>query len=274
MTKLNVALVQMRSGTDPLTNIDDAARLIEQAVRGGAKLVVTPECTNLVEREATKLFGKLYAPGEDPAVLGFADIARTHGIWLLAGSFAQKIAEYRAVNRSHLFAPDGTLAATYDKIHMFDVGLGGGETYSESTNYRPGEKAVLTEVAGVKLGLTICYDVRFAYLYRRLAQAGAQLIAVPSAFTRPTGRAHWEVLLRARAIETGSYILAAAQGGHHEDGRNTWGHSMIVDPWGKIVAELDHDDPGVLNAELDLDAVTDARTRIPALKHDREVTGP
>lgn len=274
MTKLNVALVQMRSGTDPLTNIDDAARLIEQAARGGAKLVVTPECTNLVERDASKLFGKLYTTDEDPAVMGFADIARTHGIWLLAGSFAQKIAEDRAVNRSHLFAPDGTLAATYVKIHMFDVGLGGGETYSESTNYRPGDKAVLAEAAGAKLGLTICYDVRFAYLYRKLAKAGAQLIAVPSAFTRPTGRAHWEVLLRARAIETGSYILAAAQGGHHDDGRNTWGHSMIVDPWGKIVAELDHDEPGVLNAELDLDAVTDARTRIPALQHDREVTGP
>ena len=274
MSSLPVALIQMRSGTDPLTNIDDAARLIEQAARSGAELVVTPECTNIVERDAQKLFPKLFAPDEDPAVMGFADIARTHRIWLLAGSFAQKISDDRAVNRSHLFAPDGTLAATYDKIHMFDVGLGGGETYSESTHYKPGDTAVIAEAAGAKLGLTICYDVRFASLYRRLAQAGAQVIAVPSAFTRPTGRAHWEVLLRARAIETGSFILAAAQGGHHDDGRNTWGHSMIVDPWGKIVAELDHDEPGVLNADLELDAVADARTRIPALRHDREITGP
>ncbi|HAQ36429.1 MAG: amidohydrolase [Maricaulis sp.] len=274
MSKLPVALVQMRSGTDPLTNIDDAARLVEQAVRGGAKLVVTPECSNIVERDAEKLFPKLFAPGEDPAVLGFADIARTHGVWLLAGSLAQKVGDNRAVNRSHLFAPDGSLAATYDKIHMFDVGLGGGETYSESTNYKPGSKAVIADAAGMKLGLTICYDVRFASLYRRLAQAGAQVIAVPSAFTRPTGRAHWEILLRARAIETGSYILAAAQGGHHDDGRNTWGRSMVVGPWGEIAGVLDHDEPGVLNVEIDLDAVADARTRIPSLRHDREVTGP
>ena len=210
----------------------------------------------------------------DPAVAAFSTLAAELGIALLIGSLAVKIADRRAANRSFLFGPDGRLIATYDKAHMFDVGLGAGETYSESTNYQPGTESVVAGIEGANLGLSICYDLRFAYLYRQLAQAGAQILTVPAAFTRPTGRAHWEVLLRARAIETGCYVIAPAQGGLHEDGRRTYGHSMIVAPWGDIVAELDHDAPDVLVSRLHINKVDEARRRIPALTHDRDLTGP
>lgn len=280
MSAIKLALIQMRSGTDPERNLDDAEALIREAAASGAKFVLTPETTTLVQKDAERLFGQIHTSEVEPAIVRFADLADSLGIDLLIGSMALKggaksdDGRDRAVNRSHLFGPDGALKACYDKIHMFDVALGGGETYSESTNYAPGDRAVLTEAAGGKLGLTICYDVRFATLYRRLAQAGAQMISVPSAFTRPTGRAHWETLLRARAIETGSFILAPAQGGKHEDGRKTWGHSMVIGPWGEIIAHLDHDEPGVLHAEIDLDEVASARSRIPSLSNDREFTGP
>ena len=280
MSAIKLALIQMRSGTDPERNLDDAEALIREAAASGAKFVLTPETTTLVQKDAERLFDQIHTPDVEPAIVRFADLADSLGIDLLIGSMALKggaksdDGRDRAVNRSHLFGPDGALKACYDKIHMFDVALGGGETYSESTNYAPGDRAVLTEAAGGKLGLTICYDVRFAALYRRLAQAGAQMISVPSAFTRPTGRAHWETLLRARAIETGSFILAPAQGGKHEDGRKTWGHSMVIGPWGEIIAHLDHDEPGVLHAEIDLDEVASARSRIPSLSNDREFTGP
>ncbi|HCR66448.1 carbon-nitrogen hydrolase family protein [Oceanicaulis sp. UBA2681] len=280
MSAIKLALIQMRSGTDPERNLDDAEALIREAAASGAKFVLTPETTTLVQKDAERLFDQIHTPDVEPAIVRFADLADSLGIDLLIGSMALKggaksdDGRDRAVNRSHLFGPDGALKVGYDKIHMFDVALGGGETYSESTNYAPGDRAVLTEAAGGKLGLTICYDVRFAGLYRRLAQAGAQMISVPSAFTRPTGRAHWETLLRARAIETGSFILAPAQGGKHEDGRKTWGHSMVIGPWGEIIAHLDHDEPGVLHAEIDLDEVASARSRIPSLSNDREFTGP
>jgi predicted amidohydrolase len=173
-----------------------------------------------------------------------------------------------------LISPDGEVTATYDKLHMFDVDLPTGETARESAAYEPGDRAVIAEAAGATLGLTVCYDLRFPALYRALALAGAQIMTIPSAFTRPTGEAHWEVLMRARAIETGSFVLAPAQGGRHEDGRGTWGHSIIVGPWGEIVGELDHDEPGVLLADLDLSAVAKARAAIPALRNARDFTGP
>jgi len=273
MRKLELALIQMCSGTDPARNLDDAETMIRKAARAGARLVLTPETATLVQRDAEALRAQLCDPDSDPARLRFSRLAAALKIDLLVGSMAQKGgADGRAVNRAHLFAPDGALTAIYDKIHMFDVQLGEEETYSESAHYAPGSTAVVVQVGNAQLGLTICYDVRFAALYRRLAQAGAEMIAVPAAFTRPTGRAHWEILLRARAIETGCFILAPAQGGHHEDGRNTWGRSMVIGPWGEIIARLDHDEPGVLMAEIDLDEVTHARARIPALGSDREFT--
>ena len=274
MSTLDIALVQMRSGIDPAANIDDAIRLIREAAATGAQLVATPETTHLVQKNAEEAFKVMHAPETDPALPAFSALAKELGIVLLVGSLAVRTPDGRAANRSFLFGPDGTLLATYDKAHMFDVGLGQGETYRESDNYAPGDRLVVADAAGARLGLSICYDVRFAYLYRRLAQAGAEILTVPAAFTRPTGRAHWEVLLRARAIETGSYVIAPAQSGLHADGRKTWGHSMVVGPWGEVVAVREDDAPGVLTARLDLRKVAEARRRIPALQHDRELTGP
>jgi predicted amidohydrolase len=274
MSKLDVAIVQMRSGTDPAANLEMATGLIRDAAKTGAKLIATPETTLLVQKDASEAFKLLRSQDEEPAILAFADLAKELSIDLLIGSIAVKTSGRRAANRSFLFGPDGKLIASYDKAHMFDVGLGPGETYNESANYRPGSRVVTASAAGLKLGLSICYDLRFAYLYRRLAQAGAQVLMVPAAFTRPTGRAHWSVLLRARAIETGSYVVAPAQGGLHADGRRTWGHSMIIDPWGEVVAALDHDEPGILTATLDVRKVDQARRRIPALDHDCKLSGP
>lgn len=274
MNTIATALIQMRSGIDPAANLAVASDLIRQAAAQGAKLIATPETTHLVQKDADQAFAVMRTPDEDPAIPAFSALARELGITLLIGSLAVRLAERRAANRSFLFAPDGQLLATYDKAHMFDVGLGQGETYHESANYQAGDRLVVADTGAARLGLSICYDVRFAYLYRRLAQAGAQILTVPAAFTRPTGRAHWEILLRARAIETGSWVIAPAQAGLHEDGRRTWGHSMIVDPWGAVTAMLDHDEPGILLAELKLDRVVDARSRIPALQHDRKLGGP
>ncbi|WP_417484927.1 carbon-nitrogen hydrolase family protein [Maricaulis salignorans] len=274
MSVIATALIQMRSGIDPAANLAMACDLIRQAAAQGATLIATPETTHLVQKDADQAFAVMRTPQDDPAIPAFAALAKELGITLLIGSLAVKLGDRRAANRSFLFAPDGQLLASYDKAHMFDVGLGQGETYRESANYPAGDRLVLADIGPARLGLSICYDVRFAYLYRRLAQAGAQILAVPAAFTRPTGRAHWEVLLRARAIETGSWVIAPAQAGLHEDGRRTWGHSMIVDPWGAVTAMLDHDEPGILLAELKMDRVADARSRIPALLHDRELGGP
>ena len=274
MSQLDVALVQMRSGCDPKANLEDATRLIREAAATGARFVATPETTHLVQKDATQAFAAMHTEADDPGIPAFSALAKELGITLLIGSLAIKLEARRAANRSFLFGSDGVLRATYDKAHMFDVGLGQGESYHESTNYQPGSKLVIADIDGARLGLSICYDLRFAYQYRKLAQAGAQILTVPAAFTRPTGRAHWEVLLRARAIETGSYVIAPAQGGLHEDGRRTWGRSMMVGPWGEIVAQLGHDDPAILTATLDMAKVEEARRRIPALNHDRELTGP
>lgn len=264
----------MRSGVDPVRNLKAAEALITRAAEAGARYVFTPETTHLVQRDRDAALAAMRAPDDDPAVGFFADLAERLGVWLMIGSLAFKVGPEQAVNRSLAFSPQGRLVASYDKIHLFDIALGGGESYYESETYRPGDTAVLVDAGAFKLGLTICYDLRFPHLYRDLAKAGAQVIAAPAAFTRPTGRAHWAVLVRARAIETGAFVVAAAQGGSHEDGRGTWGRSMVADPWGRVIAALDDDAPGVLNATLDMAAVAEARARIPALTHDRAYAAP
>jgi predicted amidohydrolase len=259
------ACAQMRSGTDRRRNARDAIELIESAAAQGARFVMTPEMTNVVDRDADRLFRTL--PTEDglEEIGLFAAAARQRKIWLLIGSLAVKIGERRAANRSFLFSPAGEIAARYDKIHMFDVSLPGGETWKESNVYEPGRQAILVETPLAKFGLTICYDVRFPHLYRALARAGAEVLCVPAAFTKQTGEAHWKTLLTARAIETGAFVIAAAQGGRHEDGRATYGHSMVIGPWGDVLAEAEGEAPGLVLAEIDPRKAQEARARIPNL---------
>jgi len=215
------------------------------------------------------------AVGEDdnPALAAFRDIARETGAWLLVGSLAVRVAEAKLANRSFLVDPAGAIVARYDKVHMFDVEIGDGQTYRESALYQPGGEAVVADLPWGRLGMTICYDLRFPYLYRALAHAGADFVSIPSAFTVPTGRAHWQVLMRARAIETGCFVLAPAQCGEHAEGRRTYGHSIIVGPWGEVLAEAG-DEPGFVIAEIDTARVAEARRKIPSLQHDRAVAPP
>jgi deaminated glutathione amidase len=270
-----VGLVQMRSGLDPAVNLDAAATLIAEAKAAGADYVLTPEMTNVMEIRRERLFAAIVAEDADPSLAAFRELARKHAIHLHVGSLAIKLAGERAANRSFLIDRAGEIVARYDKIHMFDVDLANGESYRESRNYRPGELAVAADLPWGRLGLTICYDLRFPALYRALAEAGAAMLAIPSAFTCQTGEAHWHVLLRARAIENGSFVFAAAQGGKHESGRETYGHSLVVDPWGRILAEGGVE-PGVILAKIDLAVVASARGRVPSLQHGRrfEMTEP
>ena len=249
-------------------NLADATEMIRAARAQGAQFIATPEMTNILETDRARLKGLARPESEDVSVAAFAALARELGIWLNVGSLALAGGNGKLVNRSLLFAPDGGVAARYDKIHLFDVDLPSGETYRESAAYEGGREAAVAALPWGGLGLTICYDLRFPALYRSLAQAGADLFTVPSAFTRPTGEAHWQVLLRARAIETGSFVLAAAQGGVHESGRETHGHSLAVSPWGGIVAEAGTE-PEVLVFDIDPGEVREARRRIPALAHER-----
>ncbi|MFG1223458.1 carbon-nitrogen hydrolase family protein [Xanthobacter wiegelii] len=265
---LRVGLVQLRSGREPAANLDAAAALIREAAREGAQYVQTPEVTNIMELDRKVLFEKLQDEGADATLASLRQLTRELGITLHIGSLALKVSDAKAVNRGFVIDPDGEISARYDKIHMFDVDLGNGESYRESNAYRPGERAILTDVDGIRLGMTICYDLRFPSLYRALAEGGAKVLTVPSAFTRPTGEAHWHVLLRARAIENGAYVLAAAQGGRHENGRDTYGHSLVVDPWGRVIAE-GGTDPGVILAEIDMAEVAAARARVPSLANGR-----
>lgn len=274
MSELAVALIQMRTPATQDAALAQAEPLIRQAAAGGAQLIATPEGTNLLQRDRAKMFDVLRSAEDDVCVQGLIALAAELKVWLLIGSALVRRADGGAANRAMLVSPDGAVVASYDKIHMFDVDLPTGEKARESEAYTPGAEAVVAPTPFGPLGLTICYDMRFPYLYRALAQAGAGVIAVPAAFTRPTGEAHWEVLLRARAIETGSFILAPAQGGKHEDGRGTWGHSLIIGPWGEVLARSDDDEPGVIAATLDLDAAARARQAIPALKNGREFSGP
>jgi deaminated glutathione amidase len=269
-----VGLVQTRTPSSQAESLAQVVPLVRQAAGEGASFIATPEATNILERDRAKLFSQLQPLERDPVVQGLRELASELKVQILIGSALVRREDGQCANRSVLLGPDGAVQATYDKIHMFDVDLPTGESHRESSAYTPGERAVVAQTPLGPLGLTICYDVRFPQLYRALAKAGAVAIAAPAAFTRPTGEAHWEVLLRARAIETGAFVLAPAQGGFHADGRGTYGHSLIAGPWGQIVARLDHDEPGVLTADIDLSEVEKARGAIPALKNDRAFSGP
>ena len=270
MKKLKIALVQMCSGTDPEANTDAALSLIRAGAGAGADLIATPEMTTLIDRTPGALRKKAVSEDGDPCLPRFAALARETGRHVLIGSMPVRVSPNRCANRSFLLGPDGAIKARYDKIHMFDVRLSETESYRESDGYEAGSAFVNAPVGDAVLGLTICYDLRFPHLYRRLAQDGANIISVPAAFTETTGRAHWHVLLRARAIETGCFIIAPAQSGQHQDGRQTYGHSLVVNPWGEVIAEQVAPGPGLLTCEIDLDEVDAARARIPSLMLDRD----
>lgn len=267
-TRFRAALVQMCSGRDVARNVRDAVQLIREAAALGANYIQTPEVTTLMELERDRLLAALQDERGNTALSAFADTARDLKVWLHIGSMAIKLDDGRIANRSFLICPDGRITARYDKIHMFDVDLGNGDVYRESESYAAGANAVLADLPWGMLGLTICYDLRFPALHRTLAKGGAKFIAAPAAFTRVTGEAHWHTLLRARAIEAQSFVFAAAQGGRHENGRDTFGHSLIISPWGQILAEGGID-PGVVIADIDLTVLEDVRRRLPSLTHDR-----
>ena len=262
------AMVQMRTSLSPEASFEQAEGLIRDAAAQGANYVQTPEVSNLIQKNRKALFELLAPEQEDLSLKAYRELARELKIHLHIGSLALRATPERAVNRSFLIAPDGSILASYDKIHMFDIELDGGEKYHESANYQPGETAVISDLPWGRIGLTICYDVRFPALYRALAESGASFITVPSAFTVRTGEAHWHTLLRARAIENGCYIFAAAQAGKHESGRETYGHSLVVDPWGAVLAEGGVE-PGIVMAKIDPAKVESARKSIPSLQHGR-----
>ena len=276
---MRVALVQLTSGDDPAANLPATLTHIRAAASNGARLILTPEVTNCVSADRAHQLTVLRKEDDDITLAAIRAEAAALGVWVLIGSLALKSgdADGRFANRSFLIAPDGSIAARYDKMHMFDVQVSPTETYRESAGYRPGERAVLADVEGTRLGLSICYDLRFAYLYRALAQAGAEILTVPSAFSTVTGAAHWEVLLRARAIETGCFVLAPAQTGTHPAStgavRRTWGHTMAVAPWGEVLLDAGTA-PGHWCLDLDPGLVAEARGRVPSLTHDRSFGGP
>jgi predicted amidohydrolase len=271
---MKIALIQMRTPADQAAALAQAEPLIRQAAAAGAEFVATPEGTNILQRDRDRLFKVLKTAEDDPCVEGLIALAKELRLWLLIGSALVRRADGGAANRAMLVSPEGRVVASYDKLHMFDVDLPTGETIRESASYTPGDRAVVADTPFGRLGLTVCYDVRFPKLFNALAKAGAEIITVPAAFTRPTGEAHWEILLRARAIETGAFVLAPAQGGRHEDGRGTHGHSIVIGPWGEVLALADHDEPCVVLADLDLAASAKARQAIPALKNERAFSGP
>lgn len=266
--RFRAAVIQLRSTRDVATNVENVLTLIDDAARGGADYILTPENTSLMELNSKPLFENTSPEAGNMALEAFCERAEDLGVWLHIGGMPIALSETKVANRAFLISPGGEIRARYDKVHMFDVDLPNGESYRESKNYEPGKKAVLADLPWGRLGLTICYDLRFPHLHRALAQAGAEMIAVPSAFTKQTGEAHWHILLRARAIETGCFVFAAAQGGFHACERATYGHSLIISPWGEIVAEAGAE-PGVIFADIDLQEVERARRRIPALQHDR-----
>jgi len=268
---LNLALIQTCTPATPAAALDHARPLILQAAANGAQLILLPECANLMEARKEHKAQVVTTEAEDVFINGVRELAQSLRVEILIGSAIVKSEiDDRAANRSLLIDARGEIVARYDKIHLFDADTPDGRSYRESATMRPGEAAAVAVTPWGGLGLTICYDVRFPHLHRTLARRGADMIAVCAAFTVPTGRAHWEVLLRARAIETGCFVLAPAQGGLHEDGRTTYGHSMVISPWGEVIARLDHDRPAVLEASIDFSEVTLARQALPSLQHDRE----
>ncbi len=276
---MRAGLVQLNVGDDPMANLPRTITLVQAAVAGGAGFVLTSECTNILSANRNHQRAVLHHEADDPTLDALRKQAAQSGIWLLIGSLAllTNDADGRFANRSFLIGPDGAIVARYYKIHMFDVDVTETEVYRESAGYRPGSMAVLADTTFGKVGMTVCYDVRFPHLYRRLAQSGAQILTVPAAFNHLTGAAHWETLLRARAIETGCFVLAPAQTGFHPEtigkGRKTHGHSLAIAPWGEILAD-GGTDPGVTFVDIDLAEVAKARARVPSLTHDRAFEGP
>lgn len=268
-SRFTAACLQLNSKRDIKDNIPEITTLLDDAVGAGADLITLPECTGLMEPNGEALRGKAPVEEDHPVLALIRGKAAETARWILIGSLAVKLPDGTIANRSYLIGPDGGITATYDKIHMFDVALGDGQYYRESETYEPGTDAVIADMPWGRVGLTICYDVRFAYLYRTLAQQGADFLTIPAAFTKVSGEAHWHVLQRARAIETGCYVIAAAQCGTHAENRQTFGHSLIVDPWGTVLAD-GGDAPGVITATIDPAQVADARSKIPALTHDRD----
>lgn len=271
---MKVGLIQTRTPASQEAALAHVLPLVREAAAQGAELIATPEGSNLLQKNREKLFATLKSAADDPFVQGLRAAARELGVWILIGSALVRREDGKCANRALLIDPAGEVTASYDKLHMFDVDLPTGEVARESASYEPGDRAVVADIPGARLGLTICYDLRFPALYRALALAGAEIMTIPAAFTRPTGEAHWEVLMRARAIETGAFVIAPAQGGFHEDGRGTWGRSIAVGPWGEVLGKLDHDEPGVLVVEIDPAAVGKARRAIPALANARAFAGP
>ncbi len=269
--RFTAACVQMRSGRDPGANRDAAVAGVREAASRGAAYVQTPEMTSLVERSRERLFAHVTSEDQDETLSALREAARETGTVVQIGSIAVRSGD-KIANRAYLIGSDGEILASYDKLHLFDVDLPSGERWRESATYTGGACAVVAATPWALLGLTICYDIRFPGLYRALAEAGAEVLTAPACFTRQTGEAHWHVLQRARAIETGYFVISAAQGGLHEDGRETFGHSLIVDPWGRVLADAGGSEPGVILAEVDLAQVADARARIPSLKHGRTFT--
>ena len=270
MVKFVAAVVQMRSGAKPESNIASMSELVRDAAGQGASYIQTPEMTGAVQRDRRALTAILYPEDRDEVAAAASNLAGELGIYLHVGSTAVKPAGDRLANRAYLFGPDGGEIARYEKIHMFDVDLDNAESWRESAVYQPGSQAVLAQLPFAAIGLSICYDVRFPQIFSALAMAGANVLTAPAAFTRQTGQAHWHVLQRSRAIENGAWMISAAQGGVHEDGRETYGHSLIVDPWGRVAAEVNGDEPGIALAEVDTAASEAARQKVPNLKNSRE----
>ncbi|CAN5465479.1 carbon-nitrogen hydrolase family protein [soil metagenome] len=274
---LDIALIQTRTPATADAGLAHVEPLVREAAASGAKFILTPEASNRIEQRRDHRSLGIVEEDEDTAVVGLRHLAAELGVWILIGSAIVRsghTGDDRAANRSLLIDANGGVVARYDKLHVFDVDLANGERYRESAGIRPGDGATVADTPWGRLGMTVCYDIRFPHLHRQLAKAGASMISVPAAFTVPTGHAHWETLLRARAIETGAYVIAPAQGGLHEDGRSTFGRSTVVAPWGEVIAKLDHDEPGVLYATLDFAEVAKARASVPALLHDREFAAP
>ena len=267
------ACVQLRSSGDVVENIRVTSELIREAASGGARFIATPENTNIMAQNNSAKLAATFDEALDPSLPAFSALAKELNVWLSIGSLHIKVSDTKTANRSFLFAPDGSLRARYDKIHLFDSTVASGESYRESAQVEGGHEAVLADTEFGPVGITVCYDLRFPQLYRRLAQKGAFAFTIPSAFTVPTGQAHWHVLLRARAIENGAFVIAAAQSGEHANGRKTYGHSLIVAPWGEVLAEAGTD-PGVIFARIYPSLSAEARAKVPNLLHDRDFTGP
>ncbi len=271
MSQLRLGVVQTNSGIDASANAAMLVAAIAELATGGAQLVLTPEMSGLLDRDRTRIMANVRTEAGDVVLAAVRAAAQQHGVWVQLGSLAIRVDDERLANRSFLIDAQGEIRARYDKIHLFDVDLPTGERHRESATYRPGAEAVVVDTPWARLGLAICYDLRFAGLFAALANAGAQLLTVPAAFTRPTGKAHWHALLRARAIETGSFVVAAAQTGEHADGRATYGHSLVIDPWGEVLLDMG-EAAGTAICDIDFAAVTDTRARIPALVHARPFT--